>query len=211
MFNKHGIPEEDLKKIKARDIKCVYCHKLMQEHSHVKGTPKDKATLEHLSNYPPFFWNELVIFDPSIVTICCGSCNSSRGPKELLDWFKEQYCLDRNINEKTVEEPVKEFIRAKRYLKIFTINQLSNQLRQFLENSGWRSAKTMPEIPHKYIVRDSLSENDKKIFDEFDMFIRKNGYTKKFFSKQYRYFNIKNYTYWVIENILNRAEIELKK
>lgn len=208
MFNQHGIPEEELKKIKVRDTKCVYCHKAMKEYGHVKGTPGDKATIEHLNNHPPFFWNKLIIFDPSVVAICCGSCNSSRGPKELLDWFKEQYCLDRNINEKTVEEPVRKFIRMKRYLNIFTINQLSNQLRQFLENSDWIFAKTMPEIPHKYIVRDSLSKKDKEIFDGFDVFIKKNGYPKKFFTKQYIYFDIGNYKYWVIGNILNRDKLK---
>lgn len=70
----------------------------------MRGTPADKATIEHLSNDGPF--NE-----KSNIAICCGSCNASRGVKELFDWFKTAYCVERNINEETVAEPVKEYIR----------------------------------------------------------------------------------------------------
>lgn len=91
------------------------------------------------------------------------------------------------------------------------VQSIQPNVEKFINRNKWVFAKTMSEIPHYYIVRDSLFEDDKKLFDEFDMFIRKNGYTKKFFSKQYTYFNIGNYRYWVIESILNRAELEVKK
>lgn len=85
------------------------------------------------------------------------------------------------------------------------------RFKQFIDNNNWVFAKTMAEIPHYYIVRDNLSENDKKLFDEFDVFVKKNGYTKEFYSKQYTYFNIGKFKYWVIENILNRAELEIEE
>jgi len=78
---------------------------------------------------------------------------------------------------------------------------------ELIEENNWTFAKTMAEIPHYYIVRDNLSENDKKLFDEFAEFINKNGYIEKFYSKQYTYYNIGNYKYWAIDNILNRAEL----
>ena len=84
-----------------------------------------------------------------------------------------------------------------------------SDIENFIKRNKWVFAKTMAEMPHYYIVRDNLSENDKKLFDEFDVFIKKNGYTKKFYSKQYTYFNIGHYKYWVIENILNRDSLEL--
>lgn len=84
---------------------------------------------------------------------------------------------------------------------------LAKELLNFLNTQGWTFAKTMPEIPHYYIVRDNLSDSDKKLFDEFDEFINNNGYSEEFYSKQYTYYNIGDYKYWVIENILNRAEI----
>jgi len=101
--NKYGIPEDDLKKIRERDKECVYCHKAMKEYPHTRGCPKDKATIEHFNYLPP--WN-----NPATVAICCGSCNSSRGDNKLMDWFKKAYCIDKGINEKTVAQPVKEFI-----------------------------------------------------------------------------------------------------
>ncbi len=188
MSNKYGIPEEDEKEIRARDKTCIYCHKAMKKYPNTKGTPGDKATIEHLNNDGPFD-------EKSNLAICCGNCNSSRNNKELLVWFKTQYCMDRNINEKTVAEPVRVYIRY---------------IEGFINRCVWIFAKTMPEIPHYYILKDDLSEYDKKLFDEFDMFIKKNGYNKKFYSKQYTYFNTGNCRYWIIGNILNRTALEHK-
>ena len=103
MPNKYGIPEERLKKIRTRDKTCVYCHKVMIDPS-ISGQRGDWATIEHLNHLPP--WN-----NPDTVAICCGSCNSSRGKKKLLDWFEMPYCTEKNINSETVAEPVKEFIQ----------------------------------------------------------------------------------------------------
>lgn len=95
-------------------------------------------------------------------------------------------------------------------IPLYVENILINDFEKFINRNKWIFAKTMPEIPHCYIVRDSLSENNKKLFDEFNVFIKKNGYTAKFYSKQYTYFNIGDYRYWIIENILNRAELGFK-
>ncbi len=46
-------------------------------------------------------------------------------------------------------------------------------------------------------------------FQEQMKVIKKNGYTKKFYSKEDTYFNIGHYKDWVIENILNRYSLEL--
>lgn len=102
MANKYGIPEDELQKIRARDKTCVYCHKSMWE-PQANISRKDWATIEHLNYLPP--WN-----NSKTVAICCGSCNSSRGIKKLTDWFKSPYCIDKNINEKTVAKPVREYI-----------------------------------------------------------------------------------------------------
>ena len=104
MSNKYGIPNKDEEEIRARDKICVYCRKTMKAYPNTKGTPGDKATIEHLNFAPPFYWTDGL--KKSDLVICCGSCNASRGKKELLNWFKKQYCLDRNINKDTVAEPV---------------------------------------------------------------------------------------------------------
>jgi hypothetical protein len=44
------------------------------------------------------------------LVLACQSCNSSRGIKKLNDWFASSYCIDKNINEKTVAKPVKEYL-----------------------------------------------------------------------------------------------------
>lgn len=72
---------------------------------HVGGKRDDWWTIEHLNSSPPFN-------DPSTWAICCWQCNSSRGNKELLEWFKTPYCIKRNINKETAAAPVKEYIRA---------------------------------------------------------------------------------------------------
>jgi hypothetical protein len=99
--------------------------------------------------------------------------------------------MEKNINEKTVSEPVKKYIRHDK----------------FLNRCVWTFAKTMPEIPHEYIVRDRLSANDKKIFDDFSDYIQTDGYPATFGSNSYIYLIIGQHKYWVIENILNRAKI----
>ena len=104
MSNKYGIPEEDEKEIRVRDKTCVYCHKTMKVFG-TKGSRRDSATIEHLNNDGPF--------DKKYnLAICCSSCNSSRGDKDLLAWFKTSYCIERNINKDTVAKPVKEYIKG---------------------------------------------------------------------------------------------------
>jgi len=183
--NKYGIPETELKKIRLRDQMCAYCHSQMKAYAGVAGTPADKATIEHLNYLPP--WN-----NSSTVVICCGRCNSSRGKKKLLDWFKSPYCIEKNICETTVTEPVKDYVRY---------------VESFLDRMTWTFAKTMLEIPHEYIARDNLSADDKETFDAFRRYVEKKGYSGSFSIRTYTYLNFGKYKYWVIENILNREKI----
>ena len=104
MKNKYGIPEDSLDTIRERDKTCVYCHKTMIATSESKYQ-SDWATIEHLNHLPP--WN-----NPATVAICCGSCNSSRSNKKLLDWFTTPYCVEKNINIDTVAKPVKDYIET---------------------------------------------------------------------------------------------------
>jgi hypothetical protein len=69
------------------------------------------ATIEHLNERPPFYWKQGLKEEG--LAICCWSCNSSRGSKRLRDWFLTTYCVERTtpINEKTVAEPVKLYLR----------------------------------------------------------------------------------------------------
>jgi hypothetical protein len=183
MSNKYGIPEKDEIIIRARNKTCIYCHKKLLE-PNPNNSRSDWATIEHLNHLPP--WN-----NPLTVAICCFSCNASRGNKKISDWFKSVYCLEKNINEKTVDEPVQEYL----YL-----------IENFIDILPWTFAKTMPEIPHHYIVRDNLSDKNKEQFDTFSKYVKSRGTPSTFNSKEYVYLTLGNYKYWVIDNILNRVK-----
>lgn len=86
-----------------------------------------------------------------------------------------------------------------------------NNFDDFLNKQNWIFAKTMSEIPHYYIVRDSLSLKDANIFDNLKNEIKEKGYIEEFQGKNYQYLNIGEYKYWVMDNILNRTKIENKK
>jgi hypothetical protein len=70
------------------------------------------ATIEHLNEKPPFYWQEGLREDG--LAICCGSCNSSRGNKRLRDWFRSPYCMDRPkpIDGSTVAEAVRKYLSS---------------------------------------------------------------------------------------------------
>jgi hypothetical protein len=184
MANKYGLSEKELDTIRKRDVTCVYCHKKMTDPK--SGGPRsDWSTIEHLNPISP--WD-----DPITVSICCFSCNASRGQKTLLEWFKNPYCLEKNINEQTVTEPVRW------YLRLFE---------NFIDKINWTFAKTMAEIPHYYIVRDNLLENEKKEFDELSSLINEKGIYEQFQMKQYKYLRLGKYKYWVIDNVINRVVV----
>jgi hypothetical protein len=104
--NKFGIPGNVLSQIKARDKACVYCRKAMV-YPYVAKNSADCATIEHLNFDGPFYWRDRLRAHD--VVLCCGSCNSSRGKKKLTDWFATAYCIDKNINAKTVAAPVRSY------------------------------------------------------------------------------------------------------
>jgi hypothetical protein len=100
---KYGIPNNLLNEVKTRDKLCSYCNKVMI-YPYTTTNRKDSATIEHLNENGPFYWNDgLKIED---IVMCCGTCNSSRGKRKILDWFKIKYCIDNNINTFTVSKEV---------------------------------------------------------------------------------------------------------
>jgi hypothetical protein len=107
MSNQYGIPEEVEQRIRQRDKACVYCNKIMISPG-AGNDRRDWATIEHLKDDGAAYWDEGL--KESGLTICCFSCNASRGQNKLLTWFKTPYCLSKSINEKTVAESVRKYI-----------------------------------------------------------------------------------------------------
>lgn len=81
-----------------------------------------------------------------------------------------------------------------------------NSFSKLIDSVKWTYAKTMPGIPHEYIVTDHYPEKSDEI-EKFIEQIQQNGYAKAFYGKEYKYLEIDGYKYWVIENIINRAKI----
>ena len=84
-----------------------------------------------------------------------------------------------------------------------TINEFSDRLKQFIENTKWTYAKTYATTwPHEYIVREKV---DQSLFSELAEHIDKNGYLSHFYKTTMIYFDFGGYTYWHMDNIINRC------
>ncbi len=109
--NRFGIPQEVLSEIRMRDRVCAYCRRNMT-YPYRRENSGYCATIEHLNFDGPFYW--LKGLKECDIVICCKSCNSSRGVKRLPDWFKTPYCIDNNINARTVAAPVRSYLRRQK-------------------------------------------------------------------------------------------------
>ena len=65
----------------------------------------------------------------------------------------------------------------------------------FVEFVHWRYAKTMPEWPHEYIVREQV---DEELFVRLVKHIRIYGYEGRFYSKPITYYDHDGMTYWTM-------------
>ena len=72
---------------------------------------------------------------------------------------------------------------------------LSNELKNFIQSVQWTYAKTMPEWPHEYIVRDRVDEDR---FVKLVKHIREYGYEGKFYTMNITYFDYDGMTYWTM-------------
>lgn len=85
------------------------------------------------------------------------------------------------------------------------------QIKAFINVNTWVFAKSMPTMPHWYIVRDKCT--DESLFIEFVLFIRANGIPKKFFRSTYIYYVVDGFEYWTmgspieVTKIINRASL----
>lgn len=84
----------------------------------------------------------------------------------------------------------------------------------FIRRQSWIFAKTFAKTsPHEYIVKERLSAGDRKIFEQFVMFIRENGVRKKYKKTYCTHFDLDGYSYWTmgapldITIIINRHDL----
>jgi hypothetical protein len=83
------------------------------------------------------------------------------------------------------------------------MKELSKELKEFIENSKWTFAKTYAATwPHEYIVKEKVdNELFLKLADHIDTF----GYESYFYKMKQVYFDYSGFTYWHMENIINRC------
>jgi len=72
---------------------------------------------------------------------------------------------------------------------------LPTNLRMFIDNVRWTFAKTMPEWPHEYIVRERVDES---LFEQMVRHIRANGFEGAFYQEKYIYFEDAGLLYWTM-------------
>ncbi len=97
MANRWGIPKfvEDF--VKARDTNCVYCGVSFTDS--IK-TNKTRPTWEHIIN-------DIRKNGTENVSLCCNSCNSSKGSKNITDWFNSKYCKKKELIWKVLLQSLK--------------------------------------------------------------------------------------------------------
>ncbi len=73
--------------------------------------------------------------------------------------------------------------------------EFGKDLLEFIQSIEWTYARSMPEWPHEYIVRERVDEG---LFIKLVKHIRKYGYEGKFYSKSITYFDHEGMTYWTM-------------
>ena len=77
-------------------------------------------------------------------------------------------------------------------------------LKRFVMKETWTYAKTMPEWPHEYIVRDDV---DEELFEKLVIHIRKNGKKEMFYQKSLIYYHQDGMVYWTMGAPINETKI----
>ena len=81
--------------------------------------------------------------------------------------------------------------------------ELSEKLKNFIKEQDWIFAKTYAKTwPHEYIVQERV---DNKLFLELANHIDQFGYEDYFYKMKQIYFDYDGFTYWHMENIINRC------
>ncbi len=73
--------------------------------------------------------------------------------------------------------------------------RLPTPLRTFVDSEEWTFAKTMPEWPHEYLVRDRV---DSQLFERLARHIREHGVEGRFYHRVLTYFPEDGMLYWTM-------------
>ena len=74
----------------------------------------------------------------------------------------------------------------------------------FIARAPWQVAKTMPEIPHEYIVRWQMPRHE---FEAFARHVLEQGRLGRWFRVERRYFDVGDHRYWVMTTDVSEAMV----
>ena len=87
----------------------------------------------------------------------------------------------------------------------------TDYLREFIDSTRWTFAKTVPEWPREYIVREKV---DRILFETLVRHIRQHGFEVSFYQQVLTYFAEDGLLYWTMREpieettIINRCKEE---
>ena len=82
--------------------------------------------------------------------------------------------------------------------------RLPDDLKAFVDSEQWTFAKTMPEWPHEYLVRDRVDAN---LFESLVRHIRQHGFEGRFYQRSITYFAEDDLLYWTMGDPLPETVI----
>lgn len=93
-------------------------------------------------------------------------------------------------------------------------HDINRKIEEFIRRNKWIFAKTYAEsAPHEYIVKEKLTRDDQKFFEEYVAYIRKNGFAARFWDQEHLYYELGGRYYWTMgdpieeNSILNRCYV----
>lgn len=66
----------------------------------------------------------------------------------------------------------------------------------FVKDNKWVFAKSMPSMPHSYIVKNNCTSS--RVFEEFVSHIREAGAKRMFRGKEYTYLDFVGFSFWTM-------------
>ena len=88
---------------------------------------------------------------------------------------------------------------------------MPEKLIQFLNDSYWKYAKSMPKFPHWYIYRMKLDLAQDEMFIQTCNFINKNGYQGRFFRKILTYYDVGDWKLWTMGDPIHGREETIRR
>lgn len=93
-------------------------------------------------------------------------------------------------------------------------HEIRGKIEEFIRRNMWIFAKIYARsVPHEYIVKEKLTLEDQRFFEEFVAYIRENGFAARFGDQEYLYYELGGRYYWTMGDpieetyILNRCYV----